>query len=306
MRDEARQQATALQEAAQKKVATLIAQAESRAIALRADAEQQLRQTRGQLNEFSTRLRDTRDQVVQTEELALLQEAGIYEYRHPLADAVAYKAKLAGLKDQIKSSVRNGSAVLASTSWAVNGSEEKGWRYRSKLMVGCWSNLGKPMAPKEYVVDCWPPCSQWCQCVDGHCQPSPVVINAVRLRTRDDRYVRARFDPAAGDDYGPSALEANHDLHPEQATTFLFVTPPTGWPMSSEDLISLMVCNANWEFSGNLIRVDWTQHHNPGQQIVYYVLGGPDTQLYVSADDPNSIPPYPFGGSTPLTVVAGL
>jgi hypothetical protein len=142
VRDEARQQAAAIQAAAQKKVATLLAQAESRAIAVRADAEQQLRQTQSQLNELLIRLRDTQDQVVQTEELALLQEAGIYEYRHPLADAVAYKAKLADLKDQIKDSVRNGSAVLASTSWTVNGSAAEGRkmvRDFSKLMLRAYN-----------------------------------------------------------------------------------------------------------------------------------------------------------------------
>ena len=35
-------------------------------------------------------------QVVETRETAILQEAGIYQYRHPLQDAIAYKAKLAG------------------------------------------------------------------------------------------------------------------------------------------------------------------------------------------------------------------
>lgn len=36
-------------------------------------------------------------QVVETRETAILQEAGIYQYRHPLQDAIAYKAKLTGL-----------------------------------------------------------------------------------------------------------------------------------------------------------------------------------------------------------------
>ena len=33
--------------------------------------------------------------VVETRETAILQEAGIYQYRHPLQDAIAYKARLA-------------------------------------------------------------------------------------------------------------------------------------------------------------------------------------------------------------------
>lgn len=52
-----------------------------------------------------------------TEETALLQEAGVYQYRHPLSDAVAYQAALAGLQGQIKSMVKQeGGAVLAVTA----------------------------------------------------------------------------------------------------------------------------------------------------------------------------------------------
>jgi cell division protein FtsB len=35
-------------------------------------------------------------QLVETRETVVLQEAGIYQYRHPLDDAIAYKARLAG------------------------------------------------------------------------------------------------------------------------------------------------------------------------------------------------------------------
>jgi len=38
-------------------------------------------------------LRTVRAQVVATDEVAALQEVGIYEYRHPLQDAVAYKSR---------------------------------------------------------------------------------------------------------------------------------------------------------------------------------------------------------------------
>ena len=34
---------------------------------------------------------DRRRMLVATEDLALLREAGVYEYRHPLSDAVAYE-----------------------------------------------------------------------------------------------------------------------------------------------------------------------------------------------------------------------
>jgi hypothetical protein len=41
--------------------------------------------------------------LVETRELALLQEVGVYEYAHPLDDAIAYKDELKRLREQIKS-----------------------------------------------------------------------------------------------------------------------------------------------------------------------------------------------------------
>jgi hypothetical protein len=54
-----------------------------------------------------------RQQVVVTEETALLQEVGIYEYRHPLTDAVAYQAELARVQDQIKTMARRDGGAAA-------------------------------------------------------------------------------------------------------------------------------------------------------------------------------------------------
>ncbi|MER7394266.1 DUF4041 domain-containing protein [Streptomyces sp. NPDC000151] len=72
------------------------------------------------------RLTQLRQSVVETEENALLQEAGIYEFRHRLADAVAYKAELTSLKDRYKILAKNGNAVLGSVNWQVNGSLQAG------------------------------------------------------------------------------------------------------------------------------------------------------------------------------------
>ncbi|KOX16347.1 hypothetical protein ADL05_12470 [Nocardiopsis sp. NRRL B-16309] len=80
--------------------------------------------------------------IVETEETALLQEAGVYEYQHPLADAVAYKAQLKTLKDTLKGMVRNDNAVLAATDWQVNGSLAQGRamvRDFSKLMLRAYN-----------------------------------------------------------------------------------------------------------------------------------------------------------------------
>lgn len=83
-----------------------------------------------------------RQMIVETEELALLQEAGIYEYKHPLADSVAYKSALARLKDSIKSCVKNNGAINATTNWTVNNSRVEGERMVrdfSKLMLRAYN-----------------------------------------------------------------------------------------------------------------------------------------------------------------------
>src|SRR5690349_5122027 len=64
-----------------------------------AEENQRLRQ---QMAAATEQLRELRTQVVATDEVAALQEAGIYEYRHPLQDAVAYQSRLADIKDTLK------------------------------------------------------------------------------------------------------------------------------------------------------------------------------------------------------------
>lgn len=81
-------------------------------------------------------------EVVETQDTALLQEAGIYDYRHPLDDAVAYKVELAKVQDSIKTMVRLGRAITGSTNWTVNGSEAQGRKMvneTSKLMLRAYN-----------------------------------------------------------------------------------------------------------------------------------------------------------------------
>lgn len=87
---------------------------------------------RAQLEEVQTR-------IIETGELALLQEAGVYHYRHPLSDAVAYQDALTRINERVKDFVKNdGLAVYGATSWAVNGSTVQGRKMvseTSKLML---------------------------------------------------------------------------------------------------------------------------------------------------------------------------
>ena len=105
------------------------------------------------------RLGELRAQVVPVEEEAILQEVGIYEYRHPLSDAVAYQAELKRLSDQIKvMTKKDGGAVQATTNWTVNNSAAQGramMRDFSKLMLRAYNaeadNLVRGL--KAYKLD---------------------------------------------------------------------------------------------------------------------------------------------------------
>jgi hypothetical protein len=100
-----------------------------------------------------------RAEVVETRDVALLQEAGIYEYHHPLAAAVSYQFELSQLQGRIKDMARtDGGAVLGSTSWSVNGSTAQGRkmvRDFSKLMLRAYNaeadNLVRGLKP--YKLD---------------------------------------------------------------------------------------------------------------------------------------------------------
>ncbi|HKV11206.1 MAG TPA: DUF4041 domain-containing protein [Thermoanaerobaculia bacterium] len=125
-----------------------IAEQESRIQRERAEAAEALRV-------ISATLDETRKAIVTTEDLAILQEAGIYQYRHPLSDAVAYQKELANIEERIKAMVRkDGGAVLATTDWTVNGSAAQGRtmvRDFSKLMLRAFNaeadNLVRGLKP---------------------------------------------------------------------------------------------------------------------------------------------------------------
>ncbi|MCC5948225.1 MAG: DUF4041 domain-containing protein [Nitriliruptoraceae bacterium] len=105
---------------------------------------------RSELAEVSRQLTSTRQElakaqtdVIETREAALLQEVGIYEFRHRLEDAAAYKGRLAVLSDQFKTLARNGGAVVGATTWQVNGSAAQGRKMVkdfSKLMLRAYNN----------------------------------------------------------------------------------------------------------------------------------------------------------------------
>lgn len=112
-----------------------------------------------QRQEIQSQLAELRQTVVETEEAAILQEVGVYRYRHPLDDSVAYRAELARIQDQIKVMVkRDGGAISATTTWQVNGSAAQGRKMVndiSKLMLRAYNaeadNMVRGMKP--YKLD---------------------------------------------------------------------------------------------------------------------------------------------------------
>lgn len=100
-------------------------------------------------------LATARQLVVETNEIALLQEVGVYRYQHPLDDSVAYRAELARLQGQIRAMVKkDGGAISATTTWQVNGSASQGRKMVndiSKLMLRAYNaeadNLVRGLKP---------------------------------------------------------------------------------------------------------------------------------------------------------------
>jgi hypothetical protein len=108
-----------------------------------------------QQHALQQQLDSIRRRVVATEEIELLQEAGIYQYRHPLADVLQYESRLIVIESRIKDMVKkDGGAVLSVTAWQVNGSEAQGRamvRDMSKLMLRAFNaeadNLVRGLKP---------------------------------------------------------------------------------------------------------------------------------------------------------------
>lgn len=116
-------------------------------------------EAKAKLQMLLRRQEEVHQSVVKTEDIALLQESGVYRYHHPLTDAVAFRAELDRIEDEIKDMVKkDGGAVLATTSWMVNNSEAKGRgmvRDFSKLMLRAFNaeadNLVRGLKP--YKLD---------------------------------------------------------------------------------------------------------------------------------------------------------
>jgi len=72
-------------------------------------------------------LRDLESRIIETREIKLLQDLGIYDFAHPLDDAIQYKDRLDRLRLKIKETAKE-RGVTGAANWAVNGSLQDGAR----------------------------------------------------------------------------------------------------------------------------------------------------------------------------------
>jgi DNA repair exonuclease SbcCD ATPase subunit len=105
---------------------------------------QQIDQQERELSNTAAQLKQARASLIAVDDIALLEEVGIYRYQHQLADVVAYEEALKRLQDQIKAmNKKEGGAILAATNWTVNGSASEGKRMIrdfSKLMLRAFNS----------------------------------------------------------------------------------------------------------------------------------------------------------------------
>ncbi|MFG3343140.1 DUF4041 domain-containing protein [Glycomyces sp. NPDC048151] len=143
----------------------LDAETAARKAAADAQAQDQLHQigmqataANTELHRVSLELEKAKRSLVVTRDEALLQEVGVYEYTHPLEDAVAYKAELETIKSKYKSLAKSDKAISSISNWHVNGSATAGKkmvREFSKLMLRAYNadadSLVRTMRP--YKLD---------------------------------------------------------------------------------------------------------------------------------------------------------
>jgi Carboxypeptidase regulatory-like domain len=158
---------------------------------------------------------------------------------------------------------------------------------------------------------CFPPCNPWCECINDKCQPKPLRLNAVRLRTLDGGYLTAVGGGGAGltADNGTASQSATFLLVSRPGSSPLTIPPPPVLPWASGSPISLVVCDANWAASANLMRVEHSTvtYAAPPKHgfdlwrflfggteapIVTYSFGGPGTFLRVQPPFSSGYPAY--------------
>jgi hypothetical protein len=82
-------------------------------------------------------------------DVEVLHDIGIYNYRHPLENAVAYQDALASIKTEIKAYISEGRAIEASTRFTFDNSLAKGRKMTAELRSSCCAHKrrGRKLRP---------------------------------------------------------------------------------------------------------------------------------------------------------------
>ena len=106
-----------------------------------------LKETKSNLEQELLALRkellEVKNSLIETQEIAMLQEVGIYQYSTILDSTVGYSELIKGLEAKIKErNISNGGAITAAQGWSVNGSATEGAKMIkefSKLMLRAYN-----------------------------------------------------------------------------------------------------------------------------------------------------------------------
>ena len=96
----------------------------------------------GEIQSARDQLSALKEDVVVTDDALVLQEVGVYQYRHPLETAAQYKDELADTNQKIKAMVKTKTAVQANISFTFNNSAAKGRTFVndfSRLMLRAYN-----------------------------------------------------------------------------------------------------------------------------------------------------------------------
>ena len=96
-----------------------------------------------QINSLRQGLLDLKKSLIETEEIAMLQEVGIYQYSTVLESSIGYSEKIKEIEAEIKKrNLADGGAIKAANDWVVNGSASEGKKMIkefSKLMLRAYN-----------------------------------------------------------------------------------------------------------------------------------------------------------------------
>jgi len=100
-------------------------------------------ETEKELGTVRQELSNLKASLIETEEIAMLQEVGIYQYSTVLESSVLYAEKIKEIETEIKKrNLADGGAIEAANEWIVNGSASEGRKVIkefSKLMLRAYN-----------------------------------------------------------------------------------------------------------------------------------------------------------------------